>query len=362
MGEMKFNYYYGNEANQFNFYRIPKVLFTDGRFAKLSVEAKVLYGLMLDRMCLSVKNGWIDEENRVYIYFRLEEAIECLNFGKDKCVKLFSELDAKSGIGLIRRKKQGLGKPVMIYVMNFISNTTEVKTSVIEEKDNGVSDDAKTEELSNNADLTVAEVQTSEKPKSEMRVGNNENNTQNAEVKTSEKPTSRLRHSTEVQTSEIPKSGVLKNRSQEFGNSDPNNTNINNTDFNDTESILSDHDVDKKSRMVCEEKIKKNIEYEHLLEIYPKEDIDGLLNIIVDAICSKKPYLVVAGEETPKTIVTARLLNLNSNHIEYVMDSLKKNTTSIKNIKSYLLTALYNASSTIGHYYRAEVNHDFKAF
>ena len=74
-----FNFYYGNEAEQFNFYRIPKALFTDERFAKISVEAKVLYGLTLDRMCLSVKNGWLDEENRVYIYFKLEEVMEHLN-------------------------------------------------------------------------------------------------------------------------------------------------------------------------------------------------------------------------------------------------------------------------------------------
>ncbi len=164
MEKCNFDFYYGNEAEQFNFYRIPKVLFTDERFAKISVEAKVLYGLMLDRMCLSVKNGWIDEENRVYIYFKLEEVTECLNIGKDKCLKLFSELDVKSGIGLIHRKKQGLGKPAMIYVMNFTSNMTEVQTSDMSGKDNRVYADTKTEECSNNADLDTSEVKRSEIP------------------------------------------------------------------------------------------------------------------------------------------------------------------------------------------------------
>ena len=69
---MNFDYYYTNEAEQFNFYRIPKVLFTDPRFSKLSVEAKVLYGLLLDRMSLSLKNDWIDEDGKVYIYFKLD--------------------------------------------------------------------------------------------------------------------------------------------------------------------------------------------------------------------------------------------------------------------------------------------------
>ena len=123
------DFFYGNEAEQFNFYRIPKVLFTNKTFLSMTVEAKVLYGLLLDRMSLSIKNNWIDKENRVYIYFKLEEAMEYLNFGKDKCVKLFSELDGENGIGLIKRKKQGLGKPTIIYVMNFSSDTAEVCTS-----------------------------------------------------------------------------------------------------------------------------------------------------------------------------------------------------------------------------------------
>ena len=90
---MNFNYYYKNEAEQFNFYRIPKVLFTDKHFSKLSVEAKVLYGLLLDRMSLSLKNDWIDSEGKVYIYFKLEDVQECMGIGKDKCIKLFAELD-----------------------------------------------------------------------------------------------------------------------------------------------------------------------------------------------------------------------------------------------------------------------------
>lgn len=72
----KFDFYYGKEAEQFSFYRISKLLFTDSRFSKVSIEAKVLYGLLLDRMSLSIKNGWVDEENRVYIYFKVSDAME----------------------------------------------------------------------------------------------------------------------------------------------------------------------------------------------------------------------------------------------------------------------------------------------
>ena len=122
------DYYYGNECEQFNFYRIPKILLTDKRYAGLSLEAKLLYGLMLDRMSLSIKNNWVDEENHVYIYFKLEEIMECMGIGKDKGVRLLAELDTEKGYGLIERRKQGMGRPTVIYVKNFVSSA-EVKTS-----------------------------------------------------------------------------------------------------------------------------------------------------------------------------------------------------------------------------------------
>ena len=116
---LNLDYYYGNEAEQYSFYRIPKALLTDPRYKGVSIEAKVLYGLLLDRMGLSVKNGWMDSDRRVYIYFTQEDAMALMSCGKDKATKLFRELD-KDGIGLIERKKQGQGRPTRIYVKNFI--------------------------------------------------------------------------------------------------------------------------------------------------------------------------------------------------------------------------------------------------
>lgn len=115
-------YYYGHEAEQYAFYRIPKLLMTDERFKGLSSDAKLLYGMMLDRMSLSIKNGWVDEENRVYIYFPNQTVTEFLNCGNEKAVKLMSELDSRKGIGLIERVRQGQGKPSIIYVKNFAAN------------------------------------------------------------------------------------------------------------------------------------------------------------------------------------------------------------------------------------------------
>lgn len=120
MGETQnFPYYYGCEAEQFAFYRIPKLLVTDERFQGLSTDAKLLYGLMLDRMSLSLKNGWLDERGRVYIYFPAEEIMSLLHCRSEKASKLLAELDSKKGIGLIERIRQGQGKPTTIYVKNF---------------------------------------------------------------------------------------------------------------------------------------------------------------------------------------------------------------------------------------------------
>ena len=115
---MDFDYFYGQQANIFSFYRIPKMLFTDSRFRTISPEAKILYGILLDRMGLSIKNGWLDEQHRVYIIFTLAEIMEALGCADQKATKMMTELDRS---GLIERKRRGLGKPNLIYVKDIFS-------------------------------------------------------------------------------------------------------------------------------------------------------------------------------------------------------------------------------------------------
>lgn len=332
MSELKLDYFYGNEAEQFSFYRLPKVLFTDTRYTKVSAEAKVLYGLLLDRMCLSLKNNWVDNENRVYIYFKLEDAMEMLNVGKDKGVKLFAELDYEKGCGLIKRKKQGLGKPTIIYVMNFVSK-------------NDVQDDLQEEDCN---------VQTSENPKSCVR--------ENAEVLTAEKQKSGLLG--------LPKSGFLKNRSFEVGEDEANDNkynynNINYTEDSDTYPILPYQA--KKNETGCDgideydtykKIIAENIDFEILKQNYSDDMAEGVLELMTEAVCSKKSMIVVACQEIPQAVVKNRLLKLDYTHIEYVFDCLRKGGSRVRNIKSYMLTMLYNSYATIGHYYTAEVAAD----
>ena len=243
--------------------------------------------------------------------------MEMMACGKDKAVKLFKELDKETGIGLIERKKQGLGRPIRIYVKNFILPS----------------------------DLPPAQ--------------------------TSENQKSRLPERTEVQTSEKPKSVSRKTRSQEVGKTDPNKTERNKTEINETNpSIpLPPSPPTPQRRMGADEMdayreiVKKNIDYPALLLDNPfdRELIDGYVELMAENCCSKRAYLRVSGEELPAEVVRNRLLQLTGEHIRYVVDCLRQNTTRIGNIRAYMLAALYNAPVTMGPYYTSQVSHDMAA-
>ncbi len=118
-GPLNLDYFYGIQADQFEYYRIPKLLITDKRYNGISSDAKILYGVLLDRMPLSLKNKWIDEQNRVFIIYSIKEICEKLECSKDKAMYVMAELDNSKGIGLIEKAKRGLGLPDIIYVKNF---------------------------------------------------------------------------------------------------------------------------------------------------------------------------------------------------------------------------------------------------
>lgn len=279
---MAFDYFYEEQSQQFAFYRIPKVLFTDNRFQKISTEGKVLYGLLLDRVSLSRENGWIDEEGRVYIIFTLNAIRQAMNCAEKSAIKYLMELE---DFGLIERIRQGLGKPAIIYVKNFIDQ-----------------------------------------------------------------------YNLQVKTCNNSSSGPVEVPVQDQYNLQPNYTNNNNTDFNNTNPILSGDE----ERMGYEQFLKDQLDVEILKQEYPhdREMIDGILELILDVLCSKRKMIRIAGDDKPVNVVKGRFMKLTIEHIRYVMTCLQENTTKIRSIKQYMLAALYNAPSTIDGYYRAEVNHD----
>lgn len=259
----EFDYFYGTEAEQFTFYRIPKMLFIDKRFKKISAEAKLIYGLMLDRMGLSMKNNWLDNKNRVYIYFTIEDAIELLGYGRSKVIKLFAELDKQTGAGLIERKKQGQGKPSIIYIKSFASVVDYTNTSFDEK----------------------SEIQTSKIPQyesndetSDLDTNNLYENThvaQNIELMDSgfdynmpdDNNVIYMQENVQSQKSEIQISRSLNFKLQEVLKTDSNKNNINKTNISDIKSINPSKSSFTQNQFVND----------GLIERMPNEDLEELV-------------------------------------------------------------------------------------
>ena len=131
---MTLDYFYGQAGELFSFFRIPKALFQEQRFQDLSTDAKTLYGILLDRMSLSVKNGWLDEQNRVFIIFTIEDVKRSLCCADNKATKLLRELEE---FGLIERKRRGLGRPSLVYVKNFSADSSKTRFQNRENHESG---------------------------------------------------------------------------------------------------------------------------------------------------------------------------------------------------------------------------------
>ena len=136
---MTLDYFYGQSGELFSYFRIPKALFQDSRFRQLSTDARTLYGILLDRMSLSVKNGWMDKQGRVYIIYTVREVQESLCCAEHKAVKLFRELEQ---IDLIERKRRGLGRPSLIYVKDFTTGLSKTHNLNCANSNSGVAQSA----------------------------------------------------------------------------------------------------------------------------------------------------------------------------------------------------------------------------
>ena len=290
-------YFYRWEGLRFSFYRTPKALYTDPRYRGMDALAKQLYGLFLDRLDLSLKNGWFDEDGRVYIIYTLKEAMDALGCANQKATKLFNELEK---YGLIERKHQGLCKPNLIYVLDFLDRSEDGNAG---------------------EDFLF----------------------------------------THVRSHENHESGVMDFTCPESWKSQGINTNINNTDKNDTDPILSGWDKDGiEQRQSCEDYFREVLEIDLLRRRYvtERETIDGILDLVTDVCCTKRKMVRIAGDDKPAEAVKSRFMKLNAGHIEYIIHCLSNNSAKVRNIKQYLLAALYNAPSTISPYYQSMVKYD----
>lgn len=310
---IQFKYFYGTEADMFTFYRIPKLLITDKYFKRISNDAKILYGLMLDRMSLSMKNGWVDEENRVFINFSIEDVCEYLNVGKNKAVAVMAELDTDKGIGLIEKVKKGQGKSTVIYVKSFVSEE--------------------------NSEAQEFEIQTSDEKEAVPEV-------YKSNFKNPENQTSRS----------------LKNKSLGVYNSNPNNNKyINNNINNNKSNLILSEDEKRLDMSLYAKNIREHMEIDLLKENNPLDaDLyEEIYNLVVETVSIQSEYVIIACNRYPIDVVRSRFLKLDSGHVGYILNCFKNNTTKVANIKKYMLAALFNAPATMLSYYQAEVRHDF---
>ncbi|MBR3396930.1 MAG: replication initiator protein A [Lachnospiraceae bacterium] len=287
------DYLYDVDEAQYSFVRVPKLLLQHEAYQRISSEAKLLYSLLLDRVGLSHKNGWRDKQNRIYIIYPIAEVMEEMNCGKNKAVQLLDELEQKAG--LIKRKRQGLGKPNLIYVKSFfrtVDNFGERHFLKFENQTSG--------------GLNIKPQEVSE---------SNPTNTDNKK------------------------------------------TDINQTDLSflpGRESKRNDAYAQYEAYFREELEIPILIQGNRS----EKETLEGILDLLAETCSSKRKTIRIAGDDKPIEIVKNRLMKLNSLHIQYVLDCLKENTTYVRDMKQYLLTTLFNAPVTIDSYYQARVNYD----
>ena len=309
MPKTEFDYYYGAESEQFSFVRVPRVLFTDKEhFDNLSNEAKLMYGLLLERMSLSRKNNQIDKHNRVYIIFPVEEIEESLDVGHEKALNLLKELDDQSGIGLVKKKRRGLGLPSILYVKNFIvkgeQNTDRVPTS--RSTENEFREFGKT-------DFKKSENQTSENPKNRLL---------------------------EVRKSDSNNTDMSYTYDQSIARSQAGIQNF---------SPGADGLIDAIERSTVEEKVKKQIDYDCLIS-HPDSSVvqmaEEIKALMVDVLCGERS-VVSEGKRVSEETAKAAYRKITFDHVQYVMKSLVSYPDKISRIDRFLTVSLFNSVYTL---------------
>ena len=331
---MNFNYLSASGIDKFTFYRMPKILFVDDYFSTISCEAKVLYGLLLDRATLSKSNNWIDELGRVYVFYKQTEAMEMLNIKKNKVIAIFKELE---DIGLLIRKKQGQGKPTRLYVLDFSNHTDE-------DEENSKTNEVVSDDEEQTSDENIKkEVKRLEKQTSEFQTSSNDTK---KEVKRLEKQTSKCLKNKPLSSNYINKTEMNKTESIYLSSNANQPTSKNNENINDRL-------IDRYNNAV--NKVKKQIEYGYLIENYEKSTIDLIVSLIADVYVDDSS-ISVNGRTIVAEQVRTEYAKLTQEHIEFVLESIANTKTKIKNIRTYLQSCLYNAYHTMNIAIDNEIN------
>jgi len=372
-----FDYFYGAESEQFAFLRIPKLLIRDQRFSGLSNDAKLLYGLMLDRMSLSRKNCWFDSENRAYIIYKVEDVMKDMNCANGKASKLLISLEQ---IGLIERNKPGLGRAAVIYVKNFMS-IFDRNEKIDDEPDIEVNDSyqqgyqqADPDEM--NGSEAANPVKSTDVRKSHVKECENRTSG-NAEIARQEvrKP--------HVRKCENRTSGDAIIARQDVRKSHTNNTNINNTDLSDNDSsqthsintspagemdegdewldhidfsrpikvtVKGDDEDDPVDDLTLtyEKLIRENLWYDHYMEspVLSKEGkmlFDVLMKRIVRMVTDTPESITVKERRIPGEVAKSVFLKLRGEHLIFCIEKMENMAGNITNPGAYMDALLYRS-------------------
>ena len=350
---LNFDYYYRNTTQ--NYYFSFNTLFSD-TFQTLSVEAKALYALMLERSNLSNKNNWFDSENKVYIIFTAKHIMEYFQCSERTALKLLKELDE---FGLIERHRTKIGQPYIIYVKLYhIANdiTYDAQSNTSEKETDK---------------LQATDFYSLEKPERSKCANTQEFiNKKIAYQKALDKMQKKASEGMPIKPPAKNDVSTCKNcgyHLQNMQSSNINSSNINSSIYYNP--YLSYHYnssnkqidvIDEKQTNNIREVIKQNIDYNALVKTngINIEELDNIVDIMTDVMTSKKPTIRIAGEERSITVVKSVYSKLNLFHIQYVLECLSKNTTKINNIVAYTHTALYKAKQTLDLYYTNLVHHN----
>jgi len=336
---IKFVPFKSGENEKFLFLQLPISLIKDNMFKTLSSDAKILYSLLLNRTSLSAKNGWVDENDNIYIIYTIEQIMEDLNCGNQKAIKAMKELKE---IGLVKSVRLGLGKPNIIYVMNFSVVETPEKPDNTQKCENHISGSVK---------ITSQEI-----PDSHFRKCENHtvdrlifNNIDHSDIESSQsqRQTSASEEKNDMTLTMTP--DALNNENIKLENKRTSAQTAEAPKYN--MSVYNTH----------EQMIKDNIEYEH----YAKhnradlEMIDGLVQIMLDVILTEDPPTVKIGKETKsREIVKSVYLKLNSQHMDHIIEQYKAQHHKITHKTAYLRTMLYTVGQEIDAHYTNQVRAD----
>ncbi len=347
MNKYEFKNFNGKEADSLSFLMIPKLLIEDDYFKDLSRDAMFLYALLLDRMHLSIKNSWLDENGDVFIIYTIDEMMKKLRLGKTKTIEVLKELDSKNGIGLIEKKRQGLGKPNLIYVKNFVvkDNEEEYFDKMREEF----------EEVGNNLvpRENGLEYATNADEQRELTKDHNMN---------FKKFTPPNFKKFAKRNSRISDNELQEDRSSNLNNTNYNNTNINNNIYPiyQSSNIYNNSVMDDKSPKYAqyEKTLKANIRYDSFIGDINENLVDDIFNTMLDVLTMSKGSIKINSDYKSVEIVKSIFLKIKSHHISYIVESIRNTVSSIRNIRSYLITTIYNSYFTYETNLVTMVNYD----